>query len=116
MKTQSTKSFPAARTAHSICREWRQAHLKAEFEISMLDEDDDEGTARIADLADSTKHELENNLGEASITTGDDVAAVLGVALCILDAHDDGERAGHLIRLARKAAYRLGEATLRKVA
>ena len=41
---------------------------------------------------------------------------MLGVALCILEDEADPDRAGRLIRLARKAAYHLGDAALRRAA
>jgi hypothetical protein len=108
---------PETRSAHSICREWRQAHLKAEFEISMLEETDDEGTARITDVADATKRELEDEIDETSISTGDDLAAVLGVAACILeDGIDTDDRAARLIRVARKAALHFGDTVARRAA
>jgi hypothetical protein len=104
------------RTAHSICREWRQVHLKAQYEMSMLDERDEEGVDRVVSVAEATKVELESDLADASMTTGDDVASVLGIALCLLEENTDHDRASDLIRLARKAAYGLGDATLRSAA
>ena len=103
------------RTAYSICREWRQVHLKMQYEQSMLDEHDEDGTARIVDLADATKYELERALRDASITTADDIGSLLGVALRLLEEDCDAERAASLIRLAKDAVYR-GDAGMREAA
>src|SRR5665213_2291942 len=84
MPTHEPNEPAPPRTAHAICREWRQVHLKTAYDVSMLDERDEEGTARIADAAETVKSTLESELDDASITTGDDVGDVLGLALCVL--------------------------------
>jgi hypothetical protein len=104
---------PQTRSAYSICREWRQVHLKAEYETSLLDEDDDKGTNRIMAVADATKRELEDELEEDSISTADDLGAVLGVALRLLEEGAD-DRATQVMRLARKAAFHVGDAAARR--
>jgi len=114
--TQASEHTSAPRPAYSICREWRQLHLKTAYDVSMLDEHDEDGTARIADAAETVKSTLESELDDASITTGDDVGAVLGIALCVLQENNDAERASRLIRIAKKAVYRLGDAALRRAA
>ena len=114
--TQASEHTSAPRPAYSICREWRQVHLKAAYEVSVLDEKDDDGTARIDNAAEAAKSILEDELEDASITTGDDVGAVLGLALSILQENSDAERAAHLVRIAKKAVYRLGDAALRRAA
>lgn len=112
------KNSRPPRPAYSICREWRQVHLKAKYEVSMLDDHDDDGTALVVDLAEATKRELEDDLTEAAMTTTDDAHAVLGVALCLL--HEgwgaETERVGHLIYVARRGLVAIGNATERREA
>jgi hypothetical protein len=102
---------PETRSAYSIYREWRQVHFKAEYETSLLEEDDDKEIDRIVSVAEATKRELEDELVQASISTGDDLAAVLGIAARLLEegAYAD-DRAARLIRIARKAAFHVGDA------
>ncbi len=114
--TQASEHTSAPRPAYSICREWRQVHLKAAYDVSMLDEHDEDGTARISDIAEATKSELESDLDQASIETGDDVGAVLGIALCVLQENNDAERVSRLIRIAKSAVYHLGDAAPRSAA
>ena len=91
----------------SRCREWQQTKLRAAFEASMLDEDDEEGTARIVDLAHANLLDIEAAIAEAArdIPSIDDVQAVLGIALAILQdedlSYDHEGRAPKLLRAVR---------------
>ena len=116
--TQARKHSRAPRSAYSICREWRQVQLKAEYEMSMLDEHDDDGTALIVDIADATQRELERDLTDAAMVTVYDPHSVLGIALCLL--HEgwgaETERIEHLIQVARHGLITIGNAERRAAA
>ena len=92
-------------TIWSRCREWNQTKLRRDFELSMLDEDDDEGTARIIDLADATMDDIEAALIEQArtMTSVDDAQALLGIALAIFreDGFDPDGRVQALIKAVR---------------
>jgi hypothetical protein len=64
-------------------------------------------------VADATKRELEDELEDDSIATGDDLGAVLGMALRLLEDGAD-DRATLVIRVARKAAFHVGDAAARR--
>ena len=76
----------------TLCREWRQAHLKAAFDASMLDENDDDGLSRVTDFADATKGEIEAALinSARSVETIDDAQGILGIAIAILRDDEQG--------------------------
>ena len=116
--TQARKHSRAPGAAYSICREWRQVHLKCAYEVSMLDEHDDDGTAPIADLADATQRELERDLTDATMVTVDDPHSVLGIALCLL--HEgwgaETDRVALLIEVARHGLITIDNATKRREA
>ena len=102
--TQARKHTKTPRSAYSICREWRQVHLKCAYEISMLDPEDSDGTDLIVDLATATQRELERDLADATVTTTEDASAVLGIALCLLHEGWGTEpgRVEHVIQVARR--------------
>ena len=116
--TQARKHSRAPRPAYSICREWRQVHLKCAYEISMLDEHDDDGTALISDVALATQRELERDLNDAAMVTVNDPHAVLGIALCLLREGWGAEtdRVAHLIDVARHGLITISNATERRAA
>ena len=72
------------RSVTSLCREWRQTHLKAAFDVSMLDETDDDGVALLGDIAEATKLELERDIAAGEFVTLDDAQSVLSIALALL--------------------------------
>jgi hypothetical protein len=102
--TPARKHTKTPRSAYSICREWRQVHLKCAYEISLLDPEDSDGTDLIVDLATATQRELERDFADATMTTAEDASAVLGIALCLL--HEgwgtDPGRVEHVIQVARR--------------
>jgi hypothetical protein len=112
----SRKHDRAPRPAYSICREWRQVHLKCAYEISMLDPEDDDGTDLIVDLATATQRELEHDLADAAVTTTEDAHAVLGIALCLL--HEgwgaESQRIEHLIGVGRHGLVTIDNAAKRR--
>jgi len=114
--TQARKHTKTPRSAYSICREWRQVHLKCAYEISMLDPEDDDGTDLIVDLATATQRELEHDLADAAVTTTEDAHAVLGIALCLL--HEgwgaESQRIEHLINVARHGLVTIDNAAKRR--
>ena len=116
--TQARKHSRAPRSAYSICREWRQVHLKCAYEISILDEHDDDGTALIVDIADATQRELERDLTDAAMVTVYDPHSVLGIALCLLREGwgAETERVAHLIGVARHGLITISNATERRAA
>ena len=116
--TQARKHNRAPRPAYSICREWRQVQLKCAYEVSILDEHDDDGTARIVDLADATQRELERDLTDAAMVTVYDPHSVLGIALCLLREGwgAETERVEHLIQVARHGLITISNATERRAA
>ena len=116
--TQARKHSRAPRAAYSICREWRQVHLKCAYEVSILDEHDDDGTALIVDIADATQRELERDLNDAAMVTVYDPHSVLGIALCLLREGWGAEtdRVAHLIDVARHGLITISNATERRAA
>jgi hypothetical protein len=112
----STKRYQNFPRAYSICREWRQVHLKCAYEISMLDPEDDDGTDLIVDLATATQRELEHDLADAAVTTTEDAHAVLGIALCLL--HEgwgaESQRIEHLIGVGRHGLVTIDNAAKRR--
>jgi len=102
--TPARKHTKTPRSAYSICREWRQVHLKCAYEISLLDPEDSEGTDLIVDLATATQRELERDFADATMTTAEDASAVLGIALCLLREgwRTEPGRVEHLIQVARR--------------
>ena len=75
-----------SRSVWSLCREWRQENLRAQFEASMLDEGDDKGIDRIVSVAHANMEELEAQIIEAAPTTEDldEAQAALNIALAIM--------------------------------
>ena len=114
--THARQNGRAARSAYSICREWRQVHLKAAYEVSVADEHDDEATALIIAVADASKHELERDLADATMTVVDDPHAVLGIALTLLSEGIADERVTHLIGIARRGMIAMDAANQRRAA
>lgn len=74
------------RTVWSLCRQWRQENLRAQFEVSMLDEGDDDGVNRIVSAADASMKKLEAQIVEAApfIEDLDEAQATLSIALAIM--------------------------------
>jgi hypothetical protein len=102
--TQARKHTKTPRAAHSICREWRQVHLKCAYEVSMIDPEDDNSIDLAVDVAVATQRELERDLTDATMATNEDASAVLGIALCLLQEGWGAEtgRIEHLIQVARR--------------
>jgi hypothetical protein len=114
--TQAKQHSGAPRSAYSICREWRQVHLKCAYELSITDENDDEGVALLVAVADASKHELERDLTDASMTIVDDPHSVLGIALTLLSEGIADERVSALIAIARRGTIALDAASQRRAA
>lgn len=44
------------------CRQWHQTQLRADLEVSLCAEDDDEGVARIVSIADANLRDIEGDI------------------------------------------------------
>lgn len=86
----------------------------------MMDEDDDEGVARIIDVADANLRDLEYRIADAAMDAEsvDDVQPALGVALTITRGGDDfadaTERSLTLVRAAHRGLNGVRNATARQ--
>jgi hypothetical protein len=91
-------------------------HLKCAYDLSIGEERDDEAIYLVVDVADATKHELERELTNATMTVVDDPHSVLGVALTLLGEGIEGERVGRLIGIARRGMITINNANERRAA
>jgi hypothetical protein len=100
-------TLAASRNVASLCREWRTVYLRSQYEASLCEDDDDEGRANVAALADANMRDLESLIGDraACLVTPDDTKAAPGVALAMLrDFPDKGRAVAVLSALHRGIA------------
>lgn len=81
-------------TIRSRCREWRQTQLRCSLDVSLADEWDDEGVARIIDIADANLREIEADIiaSADAMTVADAVSLLSLVQWLAKPERDDDTR------------------------
>jgi hypothetical protein len=95
------------RSVWSLAREWRQTHLKMQYELSLIDEDDD-GIDLVADIGQSALQEIEARIVSAPMTTLAEAQVTINIAVGLL--HDNVERSERLLRAVHRGLNRVRDA------
>ena len=92
---QQARHSNACISIRSRCRTWRQTQLRCSLEVSLADEWDDEGVARIIDIADANLREIEADMiANADAMTVADAVSLLALVqwLAKLERDEDTRR------------------------